>query len=695
MTEEGDESDEKKREELRRLLEEVEGEVDFSAEEEEKAISLTSREYETFREEEEKHQKKSLYERFCNYAGKIAEIEPGEERKEKMQKAIDFAHLQITPEEAYSLAIFSGIGLIIVAFLLLMLGISGIVFTLFLVILSLATIYLLVQLPESQARLFRVKASNEIVMAVIYMVIYMRFTPNLEGAIRFAAQHLKGPLSLDFKKILWDIEMRNYPSAKEALVDYLDKWEDNKAFVEAVQTIQNSMEQSTERRKSMLDEAVNAMMSGSEGKLKEYANSLKLPIMIIHMMGIMLPIMVLVMFPIILLMLEDTVNPLFLVIGYNIILPLILYFTGKRTLEYRPLGFSAPDLSMHPDYKGTGKISILGHEIKIWPVSLILSLSIIATGIWLLMTFGVDPQSRLYTSLVITWGIALGPISYFFLDSKQKLKIRERINSLEDEFHEALFSLGNRLSLGKPIEKAMEDAVKKNEELEISNLFQGAVQNMKEGGMTLKGSLFDEKFGAIWKYPSKLIKSVLQVVVRATDKSAEIASVTTISISRYLKRMKALEKEMKDSLSSATTSMQFLGSFLGPLVAGVSVTMAGIMIEIFMSLDTEFQKLMVEGDMPQGVGMAEGLMMGGWGSTGEMISIYVIQIVVGIYVIETAYLLSMLSSGIENGPGDKIARRNTAARIIFIGVLVFTFSLLLTYTIFGTMLQTLIGGGMA
>jgi hypothetical protein len=63
------------------------------------------------------------------------------------------------------------------------------------------------------------------------MIIYMRSSPNLEGAIKFAAQNLEGPLAWDLRKLLWDIETGKYSSADAALVDYVYKWKNkNREF---------------------------------------------------------------------------------------------------------------------------------------------------------------------------------------------------------------------------------------------------------------------------------------------------------------------------------------------------------------------------------------------------------------------------------------------------------------------------------
>lgn len=678
-------------EELERFLHEAEDNVEFPGK---KKADFTSREYNTFMEEEESQKKAGIYEKICNLVERAVEIEPGEDKKAELQRAIDFAYLQITPTGAYSFAILSGLSVVVFSFLLLALGIIGYVFTLVVAALGAAGIYMLIQYPISKARLFRIKASNEIVLAIIYIVIYMRSAPNLEGAIRFAARHLRGPLSLDFKKLLWDIETKKYYSIKAALSDYMDKWEENRSFVEAMQIIQNSMEQGQESRESMLDEAVKEIMVGSRQKMKKYSNSLEMPIMIIHALGIMLPIMVLVMFPMVMLVLKETVKPMFLFIGYDVILPLIIYSTGRWTLQYRPAGFSAPDISLHPDYEPTGKMNLFGKTIPVWPISIVLSATIIIIGYFLNTNFNSTMLQKLATSAVVTIGMATGPASYFYLDTRKKLDIRKRVKDMEEEFSEALFTFGNRLSLGEPVEKAMKSTVEKNRELKISEMFLNAVRNMREGGMNLRDSLFDKKFGAVWEYPSKLIISVVRVVIRSSEKGFKIASMTAVSISKYIKKMKQVEEDLKDMLSSETTSMQFLGAFLGPLVAGISVSMASMMMTVFKELGKSLEKLETGGGMTGGMGMND-MMLTGWGSAMKVISVSWLQIIVGIYVIQTSYLLAMLTSGIESGPGDKIARRYHAGITIFIGVIVYSLTMLVVWTIFGSQLKGIFEGVIA
>lgn len=661
----------------------------------ERYLDRKSKQYEKFKEEEQSQKKLTPYERLCNFSESIVSIEPEDERAKDFEEAINFAHLNITPTGAYTFAILTGIFLVLLSMFLFIINVVSLFFLFLGSFLGIVSIPLLMQYPQSLKGIYKVRAADEIVLAVIYIAIYMRSTPNLDGAVRFAAEHLRGPLADDFKQLMWDVETRKYPSVSAALTEYMEKWQDSKSFVQSINTIKNATKQAPGKREEMLDEAVDTMMEGSREEMKSYANSLQLPVMIIHALGIMLPVMVLVMFPIIVMIMDGNINPVTLAILYNIILPVIIYFTSRRTLEYRPMGISTPDVSMHPKYESLDRVKIFGKSIKILPISVVISTIVIVIGIYLYITIpteGIFEQMALST--IITWGIGIGPISYFYLSYKNKIGIRDRIVEVEKEFSEAVFSLGNKLSMGKPVVNAMEDAVRSNRELKISGLFEKALNNIKRSGMNLKKAFFDQEYGAVWDFPSRMIVSIMRITLQSTRKGVQMASVSLISISEYLKQIHEVEEELKNMLSSQTTSMKFLGGFLGPLVAGVTVGMAGIMMSIFTELGGQAGFNGANG--MNGMGGAAGMggmgesMLGGWGNMQEVMPPALFQIIVGIYVIQVTYLLSFLSSGVEEGPSDKISKRQTASLIMFVGLIVFTIALIVTWQIFGSQIEALV-----
>ena len=126
-------------------------------------------------------------------------------------------------------------------------------------------------IPFTFANTWRMKASNQMVLSVFYMVTYMRHTSNLERAINFAANHLSPPLSLDLRKVVWDVETQKFDSIKDSLDNYLDTWrKHNLEFIESVNLIESSlMESSEDRRLRALGKSLEVieMDAGSEGKV--------------------------------------------------------------------------------------------------------------------------------------------------------------------------------------------------------------------------------------------------------------------------------------------------------------------------------------------------------------------------------------------------------------------------------------------
>ena len=127
----------------------------------------------------------------------------------------------------------------------------------------------------------------------------MRHTSNIENAIGFAADHLAPPLSLDLKKVLWDVETEKYESVKESLDLFLQTWKKwNFEFIESFHLIESSLyEASEDRRLNSLDKSLDVIISETYEKMLHFAHNLQSPITMLHMLGIILAILGLVILP--------------------------------------------------------------------------------------------------------------------------------------------------------------------------------------------------------------------------------------------------------------------------------------------------------------------------------------------------------------------------------------------------------------
>ncbi len=636
--------------------------------------------------EEVRIKPKTFYERACFFAQGLFPLEPDMNSRRKILADSKAAYLNVNPKGVFSLAILVSLFiLVVVMFSLIFLNI-GLTFGMFGFMAVLGAFWYLYTYPSTKAKAMSVMMSSDAVLAVLYMVIYMRASPNLEGAVKFASQNLDSPLGWDLRKMLWDIEVGTYSSADEALVNYITKWKDrNKEFAEALNLLRNSAIES-ERREMVYDETIDVILNGTRERARHYASDLRMPMTLIYAMGILLPVMGLVLFPIVLIFISDKVKPEFVVFGYDILLPAVLYFIVSHILSTKPSTFSPPDISKAKNVPPMGKFSLGGALIPIWPLALLISMPFILFGI-----AGIsnpDVYSSVSFSIVTVFGLALTISAYAFLDSYQKIKVRNDIEKIENEFTIALFQLGNIIAGGTPIEQAIDKVRGNLKELKIAEMFEIISLNIKKFGYTFEQALFDKEVGAIWFYPSNLIRSIMQTIIESSKKSVKTAASSMVVISRYLKGVHEVKEEIEDILGETTTSMKFLAMFLTPMVAGVTVTLAVIILRILESLGSAMKNIM--GAAGGGMNVAQSMLLIPWAMGGTMpITPSGFQLIVGIYMIETAVLLSMFLNGIKYGE-DPVGMRQNMWSILLIGIILYIISWVVTYSMFGNAIEGLL-----
>ena len=636
--------------------------------------------------EEVRIKPKTIYEKACFFAEGLFPLEPDVKSREKIIAESKAAYLNVNPKGVFSLAILVSLFILVaVMFSLIFLNI-GLTFGMFGFMAVLGSFWYLYTYPSSKAKTMSVMMSSDAVLAILYMVIYMRASPNLEGAVKFASQNLDSPLGWDLRKLLWDIEVGTYSSADEALVNYITKWKDrNKEFSEALNLLKNSAFES-ERREMVYDETIDVILNGTRERAKHYASDLRMPMTLIYAMGILLPVMGLVLFPIVLIFISDKVKPEFVVFGYDILLPTVLYFIVSHILSTKPSTFSPPDISKAKNVPPMGKFSLGGALIPIWPLALLISLPFILLGI-----AGIsnpDVYSSVSFSIVTVFGLALTISAYAFLDSYQKIKVRNDIEKIENEFTIALFQLGNIIAGGTPIEQAVDKVRQNLKELKIAEMFEIISLNIKKFGYTFEQALMDKEVGAIWFYPSNLIKSIMQTIIESSKKSVKTAASSMVVISRYLKGVHEVKEEIEDILGETTTSMKFLAMFLSPMVAGVTVTLAVIILRILESLGAAMKNIM--GAAGGGMNVAQSMLLIPWAMGGTMpITPSGFQLIVGIYMIETGVLLSIFLNGIKYGE-DPVGMRQNIWNILLIGIILYIISWVVTYSMFGSAIEGLL-----
>ena len=650
----------------------------------------------------------NYYEKACNFCGNLITIKADPKKRQKLVESLETCHLNTTPEGVSAFAILFPmafmITFIIISFLVstfLMGGESTMFFIIVSVFSGVMLIIPLSSFPGLLANNWRLKASNQMVMSVFYIVSYMRHTSNLELAIKFTSDHISPPLSIDFKKLMWNVETSKYDSMKQSIDIYLEGWKKyNMEFVEVMHLVESSLYESTDKKRlNTLEKALSLILESTYEKMLHFAQNLKSPITMLHMMGVILPILGLVILPLVVSFM-DCIFWYHISVLYNIFLPAGVWYLGKSILSTRPNGYGQADITeLNPELKKHRDVDIkfFGFEKSVKPKYI--SMAIIAVffliGFSPLITYSIleiqgtnwdmifddvledgivfTTDNEVITNAKFSFlgyrendkGVVVGPyglgstlisialplglglgLSYYY-DSKTKklMLIRTKTKELEGEFAAALFQLGNRVGDGLPAEIAFEKVSEVMENTPSGRFFDMVTNNIATLGMGVEEAIFHKKYGALTKFPSALIESSMKVFVESAKKGPDVAAQSLINISTYIKEMHRVDERLKDLMAEITGSMTSQINFLAPLISGIVIGLTSMITTILNTLGNQLSGFQAQpggaGSQPSGGGLLD--------LFGDSIPTYYFQAVVGIYIVQITFLLTQMLNTIQNG----------------------------------------------
>jgi len=436
---------------------------------------------------------------------------------------------------------------------------------------------------------------------------------------------------------------------------------------------------------------MSLILEATYDKMLHFAQNLKSPITMLHMLGIILPILGLVILPLVVSFMEN-VRWYHLAVIYNVILTVVVYYLGKNILSRRPTGYGDTDIAEeNPELKKYRSILIkIGkQEFQMSPlvVSAFIGVAFFLIGLSPLIShaigipdFGFGEEDlttpcgnkycfleyRISTAtnqeigpyglgasvaslfIPLSFGIAIG--LYYRLKSKNVIKIRDKAKQLELEFANALFQLGNRLGDNLPVEIAVGKVADVMEGTVSGDFFQLVSLNIRRLGMSIEKAIFDPLHGALVSFPSNLIESSMKVMTQAIKKGPLIAAQALTNVSRYIKEIHKVNERLKDLMADVISSMQSQIKFLTPAIAGVVIGITSMITAILGKLSGQLK------EVTSSVGGESGAPTGILGLFGDGIPTYYFQMIVGIYVVQITFILTIIANGVENG-SDKLNER--------------------------------------
>lgn len=653
----------------------------------------------------------SRYEKWCNSLGNIIKLKVSEKDAAKVSKDLKIAHLDIEPWKALGLGVVTFVVLFFFGLLIslsnwLIFGTFPVFLFLLMIIVAIFLFYFLNSYPQRLANKWRLKASSQMVPAILYIVVYMRHTPNLEKAIAFASQHLQEPLSLDFKRIFYNVEVGKFSTIKESLDNYLETWRDySSEFIESFHLIESSLfEPDNARRIQILEKSLQIVLDGIYDKMLKFSHNVRSPLTNVYMLAVMLPVLGIAMIPLASAMIGGVLKASHIFIMYDLLIPFIAFFMLDKILLLRPGGYGESKLlknnPLYPEYKDKKYytkaflISFPLFILGILPLIFQFTPLPVLLGIPKDFAINIGQNAVQFFDFKNVGGKVTGPfgigalflgmfiplsIALFFSISykgrtKNLIKEKEKTVKLEEEFNNSLFQLGNRLGNGIPAELAFGRVAESAKGLVTADFFKRVNYNVRQMGMSLEKAIFDSRRGALIYYPSDLIATSMRILIESSKKGLKIAAISLMNISEYVKNIKKVTQRLKDLLSETVSSMKSNMTFLAPLLSGIVIGLAAMITSILGKLNFAQAKVGGEG-------------LGGIAGTLSMFNLtnvippYYLQIAIGIYLIQIIFILTRTLVTIDSGEDrlqntSKIATNlNKGIGLFFITALISTFIL--------------------
>lgn len=530
------------------------------------------------------------------------------------------------------------------------------------------------------AKWMKVNSLGDMPEIISYIVMSMKLVPNMEVAIRFAASNSGRPLAKDLKKMIWNLHVREYRGIDDAILEFSNLWgKESEYFKRALHLIKSSTSEPDEAQRIItLNRSLDLVLESTRNLMDSFAAKLKTPTYVLYSIFILIPLALVALMPAV-----TVVGIKFgtgtLIIIYDIVLPLMTFAYAEYILMQRPAAFIPQDIpESHPGLAG-----ISGIKRQSFVIASVTGLFIASMG-YILLYFG-NPWHIVSTAtlegvippaLFIIWGIVFAIAVYLNISYSPYKKIRDEIRRMENEFSDALFVLGRRISEGRSAEEAFIHTAKTMEGSDIAAALERISLNLMNMRTDLHSAIFDEDFGAFRDIYSERIKTTMLLLVESVNKSHEVAGVAVVKLADHLKELQDVEIKIRQSLYDMTSTMRTTAAIFAPLIAGVTIALSEVIAKILQNIADSISRL-PENIVPgPGQISAENL--------SQSIPSNVFMFAIGIYIILITLILVRFSGTIEYG-GDKAQLYYEIGQILPVTIIVFTISTVLSRIVFSGM----------
>lgn len=604
----------------------------------------------------------------------------------KLEDSLEFIKIGITSREIILFGYFSCFIILfltlIAAFIALIAGLGyNTIYVMFVgVLASVALLFVIPQYPKRLAAFEKMNSLGYAPRLIAYLIITLKQDPNLEKAVKFAAENGVDHMSEDLKRLLWNTWAGKHNSVGEALPYLGDKWGDDvKGLRDALYAIRSSqIEKYDNRRLDTLDRALRDLLENIKTKFREFANSLRLPIMLLFMFGVMIPLVVILFIPVISMMGFEMGTPE----GITLMLSIVLvgvFILSEYILSKRPVSFSPIKVpNDHPNLSSPGRVRIGNNEISLFKFSLLTAIFFWLFSAPYIMGYK-HPFIAQWGTLPLVLGMFAGVWVYYWFDTVERIKIRNMIQRAEEDCIECCFHIGNRLMSGMPAEEAIIRVSEMHSAGQnkpyLGRILENTVRNIKYMNMGLKTAFFDPDKGSLRDVHSGLIHGLFGLFANSMERGVDAAAQTLIHSAQHFRDIRKVEDALRETISYTTSMTKFSAVVIAPVLCGLSVVLTELFITVLEKASAKMNNAFMDGTAVTIISTPK-------------VGPDVMTLILGGYTLVLLLVLTRFTAIMEHGD-DEVKIKNEIAKALPKAAAVFTLTLIFGRILFAQMMPNI------
>lgn len=508
--------------------------------------------------------------------------------------------------------------------------------------------------------------NEEMLRAVLRIASYIQMGTSIEYAIIQTKEHLRGTLQLQFQDIYNQLHRKTKTNLGDVISEYTPIWNSvNPLFVKSLRLLQIAgMTEKTERE-SIIEETVETFLLNYHTQGKRFAEDLANKAKKLIGVGVLLPIMSLMMLPLVSVFMPELLNTSLLFFIYDIVFPTVtllmaLNFSVKR------IQTDTIKIENARDYKP------MPHWIFYAAILIILILSV--PSIAHVQTIDlVNNHVREYslTAVFVMWIISFGLvagvmlIALFYINRNKTLW--NNVFQIERDLPHLLQSFSTYSNMNLPIENIIPEIIDdykrfgltKHPVVKIFSMLMHYLSTTKKTILDLTKTTFNKLC------PSKKVTDILVQLISFSTTSQKSSARLAKTIRQQVMSLYKLDDYLRSLLSETIGLINITTSMLAPLLCAASVIMSLVIVKSLSYISDQLSSIStVLGGNPIELTLVD---------IPKIIPPTIIELVVGIYLIETIIILSVFSASIQIGNDKfqilKTIVSNMTGFLIYTGIL--------------------------